>query len=98
MTEDAVQVAPHVYTVLLENERVRLLEVRLKPGDSSAMHSHPAYVIYGLDAGKVKFNSPSGETAEIEIKAGDVMWREPEEHAVDNIGSTEAHALLLELK
>jgi len=26
------------------------------------------------------------------------MWREPEEHAVDNIGSTEAHALLVELK
>ena len=98
MTEDAVQVAPHVYTVLFENERVRLLEVRLKPGDSSAMHSHPAYVIYGLDGGKVKFNSPSGETAEIEIKAGDVMWREPEEHAVDNIGSTEAHAVLFELK
>ncbi len=98
MAEDAVRVAPHVYTVLLENERVRLLEVRLKPGDSSAMHSHPAYVIYGLDEGKVKFNSPSGETAEIEIKAGDVMWREPEEHAVDNIGSTEAHALLFELK
>ena len=98
MVQDAVQVAPHVYTVLLENERVRLLEVRLKPGDSSAMHSHPAYVIYGLEGGRVKFNSPSGETAEIEIKAGDVMWREPEEHAVDNIGSTEAHALLFELK
>ncbi len=98
MAQDAVQVAPHVYTVLLENERVRLLEVRLKPGASSAMHSHPAYVIYGLEGGKVRFNSPSGETAEIEIKAGDVMWREPEEHAVDNIGSTEAHALLFELK
>jgi quercetin dioxygenase-like cupin family protein len=98
MVQDAVQVAPHVYTVLLENERVRLLEVRLKPGDSSAMHSHPAYVIYGLEGGKVKFNAPSGETAEIELKAGDVMWREPEEHAVDNIGSTEAHALLFELK
>ena len=98
MAQDAVQVAPHVYTVLFENERVRLLEVRLKPGDSSAMHSHPAYVIYGLEGGRVKFNSPSGETAEIEIKAGDVMWREPEEHAVDNIGSTDVGALLVELK
>ena len=98
MVQDAVQVAPHVYTVVFENERVRLLEVRLKPADSSAMHSHPAYVIYPLDEGKVKFNSPSGETAEIEMKAGDVMWREPEEHAVDSIGSTEAHALLFELK
>src|SRR2546426_1094987 len=31
MAQDAVQVAPHVYTVILENERVRLLEGRLKP-------------------------------------------------------------------
>ena len=33
-----------------------------------------------------------------EIKAGDVMWREPEEHAVDNLGSTDVDALLFELK
>ncbi len=98
MAGDAVQVAPHVYSVLFENERVRLLEVRLKPGESSAMHSHPAYVIYGLGDGKVKFNSPSGESAEVDLKAGEVMWREPEEHAVDNLGSTEAHALLFELR
>lgn len=61
-------------------------------------HSHPAYVIYPLDEGKVKFNSPSGETAEIEMKAGDVMWREPEGARGGHIGSTEAHALLFELK
>ena len=98
MAGDAVQVAPHVYSVLFENERVRLLEVRLKPGESSAMHSHPAYVIYGLGDGMVKFNSPSGESADVELKAGDVMWREPEEHAVDNLGSTDVDALLFELK
>jgi len=98
MAQDAVEVAPHVYRVLFENERARLLEVRMKPGQSSAMHSHPAYVIYGLDEGKVRFSAPSGESAEVEVKAGDVMWREPEEHAVDNIGTTDAHALLFELK
>ncbi len=48
MAGDAVQLAPHVYKVLFENERVRVLQVRLKAGESSAMHSHPAYVIYGL--------------------------------------------------
>ena len=98
MAEDAVHVAPHVYKVRFENERVRVLEVRLKAGESSAMHSHPAYVIYGLSDGKVKFNSPSGESADVEVKAGDVMWREPEDHAVDNLGSTDVEALLFELK
>jgi quercetin dioxygenase-like cupin family protein len=91
-------VAPNVYRVLFDNERVRVLDVRMKPGESSSMHSHPAYVVYGLGAGKVRFTSPSGESAEIEWKEGDVMWRDPEEHSVDNVGTTDARALLIELK
>ncbi len=98
MAQDAVKVAPHVYKVLFENARVRLLEVRMKPGQKSSMHSHPAYVIYGLGPTKVKFASPGGQTAQVELKPGDVMWREPEEHAVDNLGTTDAHVLLFELK
>ena len=98
MAQDPVQVAPNVYSVLFENERVRLLEVREKPGEGSAMHSHPSYLVYGLGDGKVKFSSPSGESAEIEVKAGDVMWREAEEHSTENVGTTDVHALLFELK
>jgi hypothetical protein len=29
---DPVQVAPHVYSVLFENDRVRVLDVRMAPG------------------------------------------------------------------
>ena len=46
----------------------------------------------------MKFTSPSGETAEVEIKAGDVMWREAEEHSTENVGTTDIHVLLFELK
>ncbi len=98
MAQDPVEVAPNVYSVLFENERVRLLEVREAPGESSAMHSHPDYVIYSLGDGKVKFTSRSGESAELEISAGDVMWREAEEHATENVGETDIRALLFELK
>lgn len=98
MAQDPVKIAPHLYKTLFENQRVRLLEVRMKPGDKSSMHSHPAYVIYAFDPGKVKFTSPSGESAEVDLKAGDVMWRDAESHAVDNIGGTNAHVLLVELK
>ena len=96
MAEDAAKVAPHVYKVAFENERARVLEVRMKPGESTAMHSHPDYIVYLLSSGKVRFTSPSGETAELELPAGAVMWREAEEHATDNIGATEVHALFFE--
>jgi beta-alanine degradation protein BauB len=95
---DPVQVAPNVYSVLFENDRVRLLEVRLEAGDSSTMHSHPDYVVYNLTGGKVKFTGPSGESEEVELPAGEAMWREAEDHSTENVGGTEVRALLFELK
>jgi hypothetical protein len=32
MVEDAAKVAPHVYKVLFENQRARVLEVTMEPG------------------------------------------------------------------
>ena len=43
---DAVKVAPESYKVLLENDRVRVLEYRIKPGYKNAMHSHPDFLLY----------------------------------------------------
>jgi quercetin dioxygenase-like cupin family protein len=96
--QDAVTVAPHIYKVIFENERVRLLEVRMKPGDTSAMHSHPDYAIYPLSDAKAKFTPPDGEGVEVELKAGEALWHEAELHAVENRGTTEAHVILFELK
>ena len=98
MAADPAQVASNAYTVLFENERVRLLEARLAPGDSSAMHGHRDYVVYNLGEGKVRFSSPSGETEEVELPAGATMWRDAEEHATENVGTTEVRSLLFELK
>jgi hypothetical protein len=96
--QDAVTVAPHVYTVLFENERVRLLEVRMKPGERSEMHSHPAYAIYPLSDATASFTSPTGDSADVEMKAGEASWHEAELHAVENRGATEARVILFELK
>lgn len=98
MAEDAAKVAPHVYKVLFENDRVRMLEVKMQPGDSSDMHSHPDYAFYLLAGGEVRFTSPSGETAELELPEGATMWREAEEHATENVGGTAIHALFFEPK
>jgi hypothetical protein len=36
---------PNIYKRLFENDRVRLFEVRFKPGECIALHSHPDHVI-----------------------------------------------------
>src|ERR671936_1624819 len=89
MAADPVEVASNVYTTLFENDRVRLLEARIAPGDSSAMHGHPDYLVYNLAEAKVRFSSPSGETEEVELPAGVAMWRDAEEHTAENVGATE---------
>jgi len=58
MAEDAVKVAPDVYKVLFENEKVRVLEVEMEEGSGTEMHSHPDTLIYIISGGKVTFTNP----------------------------------------
>jgi quercetin dioxygenase-like cupin family protein len=96
--QDAAKVAPTVYKVVLENEHVRVMVATVKPGEKVPMHSHPASVIYPLNASKVKFTSPDGKSIEVDMKPGAASWHEPETHAPENIGTAEARVLVIEMK
>src|SRR5207248_2474521 len=52
--QDPLKASPQYYKILLENDRVRVLEYRLKPGEKEAMHSHPAGVVYVLSGGTLE--------------------------------------------
>ncbi len=96
--QDPVKVAPEKCKVLLENDRVRVLDFWLKPGDKLPMHSHPAAVTYFMTTGKVKTTLPDGKSTEMEPKAGEARWAEAVTHANENTGATEAHVIVVELK
>ena len=85
--------------VKFENEKVRVLEAELPAGVKEAVHSHPTYVIYVIAGGKVRNYSADGKTtSEAELKAGDVIYREPLTHASENIGTTTIHLIMVEMK
>ncbi len=96
--QDPVTTSPQYYKVLLENDQVRVLEYRLKPGEKEPMHSHPAGVVYVLNGGALKFSYPDGRTEERIAAAGETIWRDPVTHGVENAGKTEAHAIAIDLK
>jgi len=96
--QDPAVVNATTIRVKLENARVRVLEATLKPGDKEQMHSHPAYVIYVIEGGKVRNHSADGKTNETELKTGDVLYRDPLTHWAENIGTTTMHMILVELK
>lgn len=98
LEQDPVKVAPKICKLLLENDRVRVLEIRIKPGEKLPMHSHPAYIVYALRTHKIRLTLSDGKTKEVKVKAGEAAWSDAASHAVENIGTTEVHVLNIELK
>ncbi|MCX9084677.1 MAG: cupin domain-containing protein [Candidatus Methanoperedens sp.] len=95
---DAIEAAPNVYKLLMENDRVRVLDVRVKPGEKTKLHTHPDRVVYVLSDHRLKFTSIDGKTKELELKTGQVLWIEAGAHTTENTGKTEAHNLAVEMK
>lgn len=89
---------PRGHRVLLENDRVRVMEVRIAPGDKSGMHEHPACVVYALSNSRVRFSFKDGSSRESESKNGDVVFSAGGWHEVENIGATEDAGIIVELK
>lgn len=98
MSKDAVAVAPHMYKVITENDRVHVLDVHSTPGVTTEMHRHPAQVAIAITDSKFSFTTPDGQTMEAELKAGQAMYLDPIEHATEITGAAESHVILVELK
>ena len=98
MAGDAVSVVPDLYKVLFENDRVRVLDTRYGPGVKSAMHSHPDLVVVAVTPLKAKFTLADGHTVDLEMQARESTFVEAQEHTVENTGTSELHAILVELK
>ena len=96
--QDPLVVNSNTIALKLENSRVRVLEATLKPGDKEKTHSHPAYVIYVIEGGRVRTHGTDGSTVEADFKTGDVIYREAVTHWAENIGKTTIRLELVELK
>jgi len=93
------------HDVLFENDRVRILDTRVRPGDRTPVHAHewPAalYVLSWSDFirrdanGEVLVDSRSRPSAE----HGAGLWIEPlPPHSVENVGSADLHIIAVEVK
>jgi quercetin dioxygenase-like cupin family protein len=96
--QDAAAVSPKVVKVKLENDRVRVLEAISNPGDREGWHSHPATVVYVVAGGKLRISTPDGKSSDVEFKTGDTLYRAPVTHSAENIGNTQLHVIIVELK
>ena len=84
--------------VLFENEHVRVQFHDVKVGETTAMHSHPAYVAYVFNAYTGKAILADGTEVPLARKPGDVFYNGPVTHKIVNTGNTPIHNLIVELK
>lgn len=85
--------------VLLENDRVKVVEATRRPGTKVPMHTHPPYLAYFFGPWKGRLTSPDGKVTEKEFPAGKLLWfPNGVTHALEVIGTTDQHVLVIELK
>lgn len=103
---DALRAAPNHHRLVLENDRVRVLDTRIAPGDTVPLHTHcwPAvhHVISWSDfvrrdaEGKVTVDT-RGKPPPASLPA--VLWGEAlPPHTLENVGKNELHVVSIESK
>ncbi|PJE65342.1 cytoplasmic protein [Candidatus Saccharibacteria bacterium CG10_big_fil_rev_8_21_14_0_10_47_8] len=97
MNTDPTKSNPDIYKVIFENERVRVLEYKDKPGQKTTPHNHPDSVMYTLSEFDRKLILEDKEIT-VHKTAGEVSWLDAQKHIGENIGSTDTHVVFVELK
>ena len=96
--KEPVKVDPKHYTVVSENDQVRILKVHYGPHEKSVMHTHPASVAVFLTDSQGRFTFADGKTQDLTSKAGDSMYMPAATHLPENIGDKPFEVIVVELK
>jgi hypothetical protein len=103
---DALAAAPEHHSLLLENERVRVLETLIPPGETTAVHTHRwpnvQHVLSSTD-----FIRRDGEGAVLldtraasgHAETRPTHWSDPlPPHSIENVGERDLRVIMVELK
>ncbi len=96
--QDPVVTDSDKYKVIFENEYIRVLDYQDKPGEKTNKHRHPAFFLYALSPFKRNIHLEGGKIAVREFQTGDTIWSQEQIHIGENVGNTDTHALIVELK
>lgn len=102
---DGVVAAPDHHRVIFENDRVRVLETAIPPGDTTPVHTHPACVMYIISGGHFTRRDPNGEIM-VDTRASDppfemprVLWSDgTPPHTLQNTDDEDLVLISVELK
>ncbi|MDA8090067.1 MAG: hypothetical protein M0Z61_07580 [Nitrospiraceae bacterium] len=96
--EEALTAAPNNYKLLFENDRVRMLDLSIDPGDRTAMHSLRDHLVYIVTDCTANFISPEGESEQCGLTGGQAKLFPATSHEIVNNGKKAMELLIMEFK
>ena len=96
--QDPVVVDSAHYTLVFENDQVRVLRIQYGPHEESVMHDHPAGVAVYLTGGNMQFTLPDGQVVESQGEAGEAIWAPAGPHVPKNLTDQASELILVEIK
>jgi quercetin dioxygenase-like cupin family protein len=97
--QDPVEVSPEIYSVLFENDEIRVLELQYQPGERDAPHSHPAYTVLALNGGTLTVHEGNGEVHARTVQSNEAALLDAVTlHWGENTGDTTIRAIAVEFK
>jgi len=86
------------YTVLFENENIRIIDHNLNPGETEPMHNHPQMYVYFLEDADVTIINPDGKRTPESLKKTQNFLVPALSHSIENSGNKPLHSILVELR
>ena len=77
---DPVKVAPHIYELEFENERVRVVRQTVRNGETQPLHAHPDRLLVYLQTCAWLEDDGQGGQRMQSFKYGEVVWADAETH------------------
>ena len=95
---DPIRVAPHMYELAFENEKVRVLLQTIRNGETQPVHAHPDRVmVYLQSCAWLEDDGVGGERMQL-YKIGEPVWAPAETHGGTTIDiAQECKVLEIEL-
>jgi len=98
LAQDMAVTAGQSAKVVLDNERVRVIELNMAPGAKTGMHSHGDNLVVFLSGGEAEQTMADGSKKAMSRKPGEVLWSGPVTHDTLNTGQAPTRTLVIELK
>ncbi|MES2674913.1 MAG: hypothetical protein V4660_11790 [Pseudomonadota bacterium] len=95
---NSLKSSPDIYSLLTDNHRVRVMEVRANAGAKTPLHAHPDAVLYFLSDARIKLTFPDGTSEETQHKKGHAVWWPARSYALELLGDSTIRFLVVEMK